>query len=43
MTDKNENKKEEDDDGKVKPEKKLEKTIQEKFEVSDKCQIIIES
>ena len=35
-------KKEEDDDGKVKPDKKLKKTLQEKFEVSDKCHIIMD-
>jgi|AntAceMinimDraft_18_1070375.scaffolds.fasta_scaffold50091_2 hypothetical protein len=34
---------EKDDDGKVKPEKKIKKTLQEKFEVSDKCHIIMEA
>ena len=35
--------KEDDDDGKIKPKKQLKKTIQEKFDVSDKCHIIMES
>ena len=32
----------EEEECKVKPERKLKKTLQEKFEVSDKCHILIE-